>query len=311
MKTLVQYILEKQGIFNGCEDIANELTSQIIDKVYNYKINEYNRLKFSFDASKYNPIFKNEIVIDIAFTSKLDAYRILANTSIDDDKEFEYEHGRLILNDVEANDLRSKPFKIEIDCNDEKINIYDLKSILMHELTHFYAAIIFYNKKDNFFNINYSSPDDWNDQSQKLLYYIQSEEVNAFVAELKGELDKIKKMGFDNILNELKNIDKFKEIIKFKDLFDVYWIDFDFEEVGLAKYPKLYNKEKNTNLSDKKIFELTKKTINKAYNQLYKNAIKMIYEYKGDEDFVKDNFDNGEFIIYKYLSKYRTHRSRK
>lgn len=311
MKTLVQYIFEKQGIFNGCEDIANELTVQIIDKIYNYKVDKYNRLEFSFDASKYNPLFKNEIVIDIAFTSKLEANEIIANTSTDDNKEFEFDQGRLFLSDEEIADIRRKPFKIEIDCNQEKINIYDLKGLLMHELTHFYVAIVFYNKKDNFFNIDYYSPNDWKNQSQNLLYYIQKEEINAFVAELKGDLDKIKKTGFDNVLNRLKRLKKFLDIIKFKDIFNTYWIDFDFESVGLKEYPKLYNEKKNTNLSDKKIFEITKNAIFKAYNQLYKNIIKMIYEYKGDKDFIKDNFDNDEFVIYKYLPKYAKHRNMK
>lgn len=311
MKTLVQYIFEKQGIFNGCEDIANELTTQIIDKIYNHKVDKYNRLVFSFDASKYNPLFKNEIVIDIVFRSKLEANTIIANTGTDDSKEFEFDQGRLILSDEEIADIRRKPFKIEIDCNQEKINIYDLKGLLMHELTHFYAAIIFYNKKDNFFNIDYYSPNDWKNQSQNLLYYIQKEEINAFVAEFKADLDRIKRTGFDNVLNRLKRSEKFLNIIKFKDIFDTYWIDFDFESIGLKEYPKLYNEEKKTNLSDKKIFEITKTAIFRAYNQLYKNVIKMIYEYRGDEDFIRDNFDNEEFVIYKYLPKYAKHRNMK
>ena len=307
MKSLAEYIMEKQGIFNGCEDIANEMTLQFVQTIKNTKSNY--RCKFIFDASKYNPIFRDDIVVNIEFEKpKNDKYKILSNTSIDIDKINNYiMTGTLWLSVEEIENIKRKPYSINLSVSPETIDLYDVKAILMHELTHFYTAIIFYDKGKNYFNRPYYSPDDWDNKSEHLLYFIQQDEVNSWVVELKSELDKIKKTGFDSILNKLKDNDKFKQIIEYKDDFNIEWSDFDFNKLKLDKYVELY-REHIKNISKYEIYNITKKKINNAYNQLYRTVIKMCNEYKGQPDFIENNFGYQYFDVHHYLPMFKQYR---
>ena len=319
MKTLAQYILsnmkfdkitllEKQGIFNGCEDIANELVKLIV-KETKKGIEENINTEIAFNVSKYNPIFRDDIIINIKYKFiKSEKFTILADTSFDEENLFKYDTGRLALSQEEVNKLESKPYKIDIEANIEEINLYDLKGILMHELTHFYTAILFYNKKENYFDRTYYKPDDWENDSEYLLYFVQQDEVNSWVTEMKSELDRIKTKGFDNVFNELKETEIFKKIMHYKDIFNQENKLFSFKENDLKDYPNLYRKHFNTKDNDNKIYLDTKHKINKAYNQLYRTVVKMCYEYKGDKDFIYNEFGEETFKPWKYLEKYNKRR---
>lgn len=306
MKTLIQFILEKQGIFNGCEDIANELVKLII-KETKKGIEENKNIQVVFDASKYNPIFRDNIIVNIKYKF-IQNNNIDATTSFDEETLFKYETGRLALSQEQVKKLESKPYKIDIEANIEEINLYDLKGMLMHELTHFYTAIIFYNKNENYFGRTYYKPEDWKNDSEYLLYFVQKDEVNSWVTEMKPELDRIKTKGFDNVFNKLKENNTFKKIIHYKNIFNQDNKLFDFKENDLEDYPNLYRKHFNTKDNDHEIYLNTKYKINKAYNQLYRTVVKMCYEYKGDEDFIYYEFGKENFKPWKYLEKYNKRR---
>ena len=301
MKTLVQYILEKQGIFNGCEDISNELVYEFVKET---KRMFSHKFSYEFDAIKYNPIFRNIILVNVIFEKRAE---IEAESNFGNNEEYELEvanaavSGKLLYNIKEIKKLQRRELHINIKAPINEINLYDLKGVFMHELTHLYAAIIFYDRGEDYFGRKYFSPNDQKSRSEYLLYIIQSDEVNSLVTEFKPELDKIKRNGFDNVFNKLKDKKDFKQILDYIDEFNRQDWFVDFEEIELSEYPELFRKHFECDYSDTKIYRITRNKLNDAYNQLYKNIIKMIYEYRGSDDYILKNFEDEIFKPYKYL----------
>ena len=307
MKSLVEFILEKQGIFNGCEDIANELVSLFVKKI---KTMKHHIFSFEFDASKYNPIFKDDIVIEIQID---DRQEIDAESNFVEDKKEASKKirdmivtGYLLIDDEEIKKVKKRKLKITVKIPLEYVNLYDLKGTFMHELTHVYAAIIFYDKGENYFNRRYFSPEDQENASEYLLYLVQKDEVNCLVTEFKAELDKIKRKGFDNVFDELKNHKDFNKVIKYRNDFNKQNWFIDFKKIELPNYPDLYRNHFECDYSDTKIYRITRDIINDAYNQLYTAAIKMIYEYKGSKDYILDNFKEDFVEPYMWFTQIRS-----
>lgn len=164
---------EKYGIYDGCEELANYITNDI-----------FSRHAFD-DASQYSKenlgdiknIFFKELTVDI-------------DTSSDDGGECDDEisiGNDLLIDEIYINIYLGNPTKSEI------------KGILMHELTHIYNNYIMQLKGDKNFiktsrsamyqNIIDMSGGPIERDIKTVLYFLLGYERNAFIAQLKAELE--------------------------------------------------------------------------------------------------------------------------
>ena len=164
---------EKYGIYDGCEELANYITNDI-----------FSRHAFD-DASQYSKenlgdiknIFFKELTVDI-------------DTSSDDGGECDDEisiGNDLLVDEIYINIYLVNPTKSEI------------KGILMHELTHIYNNYIMQLKGDKNFiktsrsamyqNIIDMSGGPIERDIKTVLYFLLGYERNAFIAQLKAELE--------------------------------------------------------------------------------------------------------------------------
>ena len=164
---------EKYGIYDGCEELANYITNDI-----------FSRHAFD-DASQYRKenlgdiknIFFKELTVDI-------------DTSSDDGGECDDEisiGSDLLVDEIYINIYLVNPTKSEI------------KGILMHELTHIYNNYIMQLKGDKNFiktsrsamyqNIIDMSGGPIERDIKTVLYFLLGYERNAFIAQLKAELE--------------------------------------------------------------------------------------------------------------------------
>ena len=164
---------EKYGIYDGCEELANYITNDI-----------FSRHAFD-DASQYSKenlgdiknIFFKELTVDI-------------DTSSDDGGECDDEisiGSDLLVDEIYINIYLVNPTKSEI------------KGILMHELTHIYNNYIMQLKGDKNFiktsrsamyqNIIDMSGGPIERDIKTVLYFLLGYERNAFIAQLKAELE--------------------------------------------------------------------------------------------------------------------------
>ena len=164
---------EKYGIYDGCEELANYITNDI-----------FSRHAFD-DASQYSKenlgdiknIFFKELTVDID-TSSDDGGECDDEISIGDD---------LLVDEIYINIYLVNPTKSEI------------KGILMHELTHIYNNYIMQLKGDKNFiktsrsamyqNIIDMSGGPIERDIKTVLYFLLGYERNAFIAQLKAELE--------------------------------------------------------------------------------------------------------------------------
>lgn len=164
---------EKYGIYDGCEELANYITNDI-----------FSRHAFD-DASQYSKeslgdiknIFFKELTVDV-------------DTSSDDGGECDDEisiGSDLLVDEIYINIYLGNPTKSEI------------KDILMHELTHIYNNYIMQLKGDKNFiktsrsamyqNIIDMSGGPIERDIKTVLYFLLGYERNAFIAQLKAELE--------------------------------------------------------------------------------------------------------------------------
>ena len=164
---------EKYGIYDGCEELANYITNDI-----------FSRHAFD-DASQYSKenlgdiknIFFKELTVDI-------------DTSSDDGGECDDEisiGSDLLVDEIYINIYLVNPTKSEV------------KGILMHELTHIYNNYIMQLKGDKNFiktsrsamyqNIIDMSGGPIERDIKTVLYFLLGYERNAFIAQLKAELE--------------------------------------------------------------------------------------------------------------------------
>ena len=164
---------EKYGIYDGCEELANYITNDI-----------FSRHAFD-DASQYSKeslgdiknIFFKELTVDV-------------DTSSDDGGECDDEisiGNDLLVDEIYINIYLGNPTKSEI------------KGILMHELTHIYNNYIMQLKGDKNFiktsrsamyqNIIDMSGGPIERDIKTVLYFLLGYERNAFIAQLKAELE--------------------------------------------------------------------------------------------------------------------------
>lgn len=249
-------INEKYGIYDGCEELAD----YIINTVFNND-NLDNEFIFHKDELKdIENIFFNELILDID-TSEDYGGECDDNIVINKD---------LLVDEVRINIYLVNPTKSEV------------KSILMHELTHVYNNYVMQLKGNkNFLNTaqstmyrNIVTPDD--DETigdiKRVLYFLIGYERNAFIAQLKAELSKHDnkiKTPLD-ALKVLKQCPIYNVYINVKDIIDdLIERQRDTEEAEfIADIYKEITGTENSNESTLKILKRLKAQSTKAIKKL-------------------------------------------
>lgn len=166
-------INEKYGIYDGCE----ELCDYIIKDIFSHRDFDgeyrYNREDFE----KYSNIFFQTLIIDL-------------DTSSDDGGECD---DNIVINKDHLVE------EVRIDIYDDKPTKTSIKSVLMHELTHVYNNYVMQmegnmrymkaSQSDMYRNITDISGSDTEKEIKQILYFLLGYERNAFVAQLKAELE--------------------------------------------------------------------------------------------------------------------------
>ena len=166
-------INEKYGIYDGCEEICDYIMKDIfshrdLDGEYRYTREDF---------KKYPNIFFKTLIVDLD-TSSDDGGECDDNIIIDKDHLVE---------------------EVRIDIYDDKPTKSSIKSALMHELTHTYNNYIM-QVKGNMGYIETSQSDMYKNiidmsggiieiEIKQILYFLLGYERNAFITQLKAELE--------------------------------------------------------------------------------------------------------------------------
>lgn len=170
-------INEKYGIYEGCEELANFIVKDIF--THNNMDKQFKYSKESLDVIKN--IFFNTLIIDIDTSSDEEFGECDNDISINKD---------LLIDEVWINIYGKRHTKSSI------------KGIIMHELTHVYnnylmllkgnENFIITTNSDMYRNITDISGGPTEKDLKQVLYFLLGYERNAFVAQLKGELEDYK-----------------------------------------------------------------------------------------------------------------------
>lgn len=198
---------EKYGIYDGCEYLVDYIVKDIFNKTLDDE-HIYKR-----DSFKDIPnIFFNTLIIDID-TSSDDGGECDDNISINKD---------LLVDEVRINIYDNAPTKVSI------------KATLMHELTHVYNNYIMQVKgdmnymktaqSDMYKNITDENGGVVEREIKEILYFLLGYERNAFIAQLKAELDcqKSKIKTPHDALKILKNSAVYKRYRRVSNTIDYY-----------------------------------------------------------------------------------------
>lgn len=198
---------EKYGIYDGCEYLVDYIVKDIFNKTLDDE-HIYKR-----DSFKDIPnVFFNTLIIDID-TSSDDGGECDDNISINKD---------LLVDEVRINIYDDAPTKVSI------------KAVLMHELTHVYNNYIMQVKgdmsymkasqSDMYKNITDENGGVVEREIKEILYFLLGYERNAFIAQLKAELEgqnsKIKTPH--DALKILKNSAVYKRYRRVSNTIDYY-----------------------------------------------------------------------------------------
>lgn len=251
-------IFEKYGIYDDCDKLSTYIINEI--KTPYLKNNITNFLFTNKDLKKFKNIFFKELNIIIK----------------DSDENFGTYDNKSILNSDNLFDKVTITLYIK-----NKNDIYDYISTIMHELTHAYDFYIQSCKKDKGY-INFISSKYYQTISLQtklvhtFLYLMCGYERNAFIAQLKGELQTNKK-NINNphdALNFLKTTELYQAYLIFGNILQHYK---NFNKDLIKNIVNDYNNLNHTIYSEEKVFkELNKlyiKTKNKLENILPKLCI--------------------------------------
>lgn len=246
---------EKYGIYDGCEELANYITNDI-----------FSRHAFD-DASQYSKeslgdiknIFFKELTVDV-------------DTSSDDGGECDDEisiGSDLLVDEIYINIYLVNPTKSEV------------KGILMHELTHIYNNYIMQLKGDKNFiktsrsamyqNIIDMSGGPIERDIKTVLYFLLGYERNAFIAQLKAELEdhKDKINTPREALEILKNCPIYKTYMRINNILAQH-ISNQNENPNSQLIAQIYKQitGNKSNESSMKILKRLKSQSNKAIKKL-------------------------------------------
>lgn len=268
--SLNNVILEKYGIYKGCEELVDYIISDI-RKIAKKEGSYDNQYTYNRDDLKaFDNIFYNNLIIDI-------------DTSVDDSDDYE--------DNEELND--------ELLFDEVYINIYStevtytsLKTSLLHELTHAYNNYMMLAKGNNNYKkaaaADYYSklvdPENESESEENLkiiLYFLLGYERNSFFAQVKGYLDK----QDEKIKNPLDAIAVLKECpvyVKYKKVNDDINQFFNgklpsgtIKDYEIA-YEKITGEKKTANQIFKKLKALSDKAMKKLDRVIPKLCIEKL-----------------------------------
>lgn len=256
-------ILEKYGIYDGCEQLAKYITNEInkngFDNQYEFNKN---------DLLNFNNIFFNKLIVDIDSSSN--------------------DGGEYIDNDELTNDLLFDEVFINLYINKE--NRSSIQETLMHELTHAYNNYMMLLKNDkNYLNmassILYQKINDLHNTKnsneyfiKKALYLLLGYEKNAFFAQIKADLQKYKKKIKTPLdaLKILKQSNIYQAYLRLNQNINDYMHNELSDEIIHEIEDAYYNitgQKETSNKIFKKLKILSDKTLKKLDTQLPKLCI--------------------------------------
>ena len=257
-------ILEKYGVYDGCEEISKYLSKKILSSDQIDFSHEFERE----ELSKFKNIFFNKLIIDID-TSENKGGMYIDNEKLNDDLLFD---------------------EVEIDIYLSEKEIKDqLQETIMHELTHAYNNWMMLSKNDkNYLKVAnsdfYQKITDTESENtneflvKKALYFLLGYEKNAFFAQIKEELEKNKskvKTPLD-ALKILKQSLVYQSYVKLNNEINAYFkgtlTNKNEEEIEKA-YEEITGKKEKANKIFKKLKALSEKALKKLDTQLPKMCI--------------------------------------
>ena len=249
-------INEKYGIYGGCEELADYITNDIFSN--NCLDNEY---RYSGDElSNINNIFFKELIVDLDTSADTGGE---CDDTITINKD-------LLVDAVFINLYLTAPTKAQV------------KGILMHELTHLYNNYIMqikgntnYIKAANselYRNVTLMSGGTTERDIKQVLYFLIGYERNAFVAQLKAELDDNKskiKTPLD-ALKILKQCPIYRAYVRVNNIIQYYSNkqEENPESELIANIYKQITGNTNSNETSAKILKRLKTQANKALKKL-------------------------------------------
>ena len=294
-----QYILlEKYGIYNGCEDLVNFIIKKIKSK-YNHKEGTY-IIEIKNNQLTFNNVFFKILNLHIEFKKNI-------TTNGEYNLNSKFDKDSLLINNV----------KIQLNLNVlnwEK----DIRQILYHELIHAWDDYNSYlQNKGGLLNIikpsynNYIkgklSTDNIKQILSDILYHLDDIEKNSYIAELRGDLESYKETihGPQEAYNIIKNSVAYKNIMTSKDIIDGLKNNEYNNEIKQKIY-SAYKELNNVDWTDNKIMKKLIYQIESYIKKMNKIIPKMCLDFLNNNKIeIKENHRNlikplKEYIENKY-----------
>lgn len=269
-------INEKYGIYEGCEELVDLIVKDIF--THNNMDNQFEYNKESLNDIKN--IFFNTLIIDIDTSSDEEFGECDDNISINKD---------MLIDEVWINMYGKKHTKSSI------------KGILMHELTHVYNNYLMLLKgnenfiitanSDMYRNITDTSGGPTEKDLKQVLYFLLGYERNAFVAQLKGELEDYKSK-INTPYDALKILKKCPVYIAYERVNNIikYHIENSKDSNLIASLYKEITGN-GDNMSTSKILKKLKSQSDKALKKLDIVIPKLCVENLNNHKWHKERFD--------------------
>ena len=269
-------INEKYGIYDGCEELVNFIVKDIFshdDLDYQF---EYNRESLK----DIKNIFFKKLIIDIDTSSEEEYGECDDNLNIDKD---------LLVDEIWINIYVKNPNKRSI------------KGTLMHELTHAYNNYMMLLKGNNSFidtarsdmykNIIDISGDDVELDLKFILYFLLGYERNAFIGQLKSELEshKNKINTPKDALEILKKCPIYQIYLKVDNIIRYHLTNSKDSDLIANIYKEITGSDKNE--SSLKILKRLKSQSDKALKKLNTIIPKLCVENLNNRLWHKERFD--------------------
>lgn len=279
------FIYEKYGLYDGCKELAEFILTKIKENSNKNKI-----------IIKYKDISNIEnVIFDILTINLFDSNEITAEYDLDKYPTIDENTKRFdncYLNIYGLNNRVGSKWK-------------QLKYILEHELTHIYNDYnlqikslksfldIFQNDEAYLKSKSYIFDNHKNlkQQIKKAIYLLNGYEKNAFIAQLVGQIDDIKKeylkthenVNGNLILKEIKHIDIYQGYEDIQYLIELYDKHKLFKR-DIQNIEDQWFETTNQKLDIDKIFEIIKKKFIKVKNKIESYIPKKIAESYGIYD---------------------------
>lgn len=246
-------LFEKYGVYDGCKELVDYILKKVIKK---YK-QDYITIKCNIkenEIHEFDNVFFEELIISIKISDHISTggYVNDRDKKLNKEKKFNY---------------------IEFEFNINKSNFKtDLKSLLYHELTHAYQDFcMVFSNKDNLYNLlknqhydnlllGKKSYDNIKQIISDVLYHINKTEQNAYISELRSELENHK----EKIHGPQEALDVIKKSIVYQNIMQAKNILYRLTDDSYSKevQEKIYNVYRELNECDWSNNKIKKKLIN-------------------------------------------------